>query len=116
MDRDGTAARALARRRAALYLPIVARLDPTLAIEPERLRAISEAAAAYDLDRAAALVPDGLLERVAFAGTPDDVAEQAHRLFEAGVQRVEFGAPHGLSEEDGIRLLGEAVLPALRRG
>ena len=113
VDRDGTAARALARRRAALYLPIVARLDPTLAIEPERLRAISEAGAAYDLDRAAALVPDGLLGRVAFAGTPDEVAAQAHRLFEAGVQRVEFGAPHGLSEEVGIRLLGEAVLPAL---
>jgi len=116
VDRDGQAARALARRKAALYLPIIARLDPTLAIEPERLDRIRAAAAAYDFDGAAALVPDALLRRLAFAGTPDEVAEQAHRLFEAGVQRVELGAPHGLREEDGIRLLGEAVLPALRRG
>ena len=27
---------------------------------------------------------------------------------------IEFGTPHGLSEENGIKLLGEQVLPALR--
>jgi 5,10-methylenetetrahydromethanopterin reductase len=115
VDRDGRAARALARRKAALYLPIIARLDPTLAIEPDRLERIRGATAAYDFDGAAALLPDHLLPRLAFAGTPDEVAEQAHRLFEAGVSRVEFGTPHGMSAEEGLRLLGEAVLPRLRR-
>jgi 5,10-methylenetetrahydromethanopterin reductase len=37
-------------------------------------------------------------------------------LFEAGATRIEFGTPHGLSEESGMRLLGEMVLPALREG
>jgi 5,10-methylenetetrahydromethanopterin reductase len=31
------------------------------------------------------------------------------------VHRVEFGTPHGVSEDEGVRLLGEQVLPALRR-
>lgn len=116
VDRDGAAARALARRKAALYLPVIARLDSTLAIEPDRLQRINAAAAAYDFDRAARDIPDELLRRLAFAGTPDDVAEQALALFGAGAARVEFGTPHGLTEEEGVRLLGEAVLPILRRG
>ena len=37
--RDGAAARALARRKAALYLPVIAELDPTLGVEPDRLAA-----------------------------------------------------------------------------
>ena len=58
---------------------------------------------------------DDLLLRLAFAGTPDEVAQQALDLFEAGATRVESGTPHGLTEADGLRLLGEAVLPAVRR-
>ena len=30
-----------------------------------------------------------------------------------GATRVEFGTPHGMSGADGIRLLGDHVLPAL---
>jgi 5,10-methylenetetrahydromethanopterin reductase len=45
----------------------------------------------------------------------DDFVNYALRLFEAGVQRVEFGTPHGLIPDTGIRLLGEKVLPALRK-
>jgi 5,10-methylenetetrahydromethanopterin reductase len=51
---------------------------------------------------------------VALAGTPDEVAEQAHALYAAGAARVEFGTPHGLDAREGLRLLGDAVLPALR--
>ncbi len=41
--------------------------------------------------------------------------EVLQALFAAGATRVEFGTPHGLTEETGLRLLGEVVLPALRR-
>ncbi len=114
VDRDGAAARALARRKAALYLPVIALLDPTLPLEPELLARIEAAAAAYDFDQAAGLISDELLAKLAFAGTPAEVADQALALFAAGAGRVEFGTPHGLSEESGLRLLGEAVLPHLR--
>jgi 5,10-methylenetetrahydromethanopterin reductase len=115
VDHDGNAARALARRKAALYLPVIARLDHTLGIEPELLERIDAAAAAYDFDGAARHISDELLRRLAFAGTPDEVAAHAHELIAAGATRIEFGTPHGLNEAEGLRLLGEHVLPALRR-
>ncbi len=115
VDEDGEAAKALARREAALYLPIIASLDHTLKIEPDRLDKINQAAVAYDFEQAGRYISDDLLKRVAFAGTPDEVAEQALALFEAGVARVEFGTPHGLSPENGVRLLGEQVLPSLQK-
>ena len=115
VDRDGRVARDAARRKVALYLGVIADLDPTLGVEPDRLARIRAAAAKYDFVAAAREIPDALLARVALAGTPDDVGAQADALYAAGVHRVEFGTPHGLSEEEGLRLLGEQVLPALRR-
>ena len=89
---------------------MIADLDPTLDVEPDRLARI-RAAAAYDFESAAHDIPDAVPARVALAGVPDDVAMQADALYAAGAQRVEFGTPHGLSEAEGLRLLGEAVLP-----
>ena len=88
VDEDGRAARELARQRAAMYMDVVAKFDPTVQV-PE-------------------------LERFAFAGTPAEVARQVRALFDAGVKRVEFGAPFGLDGETGLRLLGERVLPSFR--
>jgi len=113
VDEDGAAARQRARREVALYLPVIAGLDPTLSIDPDLLDRISLAAARYDFDAAAALISDDLLQRFAFAGNPHQVAEQALALFAAGASRVEFGTPHGLTPQEGLRLLGEQVLPAL---
>ena len=115
VDRDGEAARALARQKVSLYLPVIARLDPALPVEPEQIRRIEAARAAGDVARAGREVPDAALRSLAFAGTPDEVADQALELYTAGAQRVEFGTPHGLDEAAGVRLLGEAVLPRLRR-
>jgi 5,10-methylenetetrahydromethanopterin reductase len=114
VDRDGLAARQLARREVALYVSVIAQLDPSLGIEPELLNRINQASAQYDYEGVGRYISDELLRRLAFAGTPDDVAEQALALFEAGASRIEFGTPHGLNEEEGVRLLGERVLPALR--
>jgi 5,10-methylenetetrahydromethanopterin reductase len=114
VDEDGAAARALARREVALYLPVVAGLDPTLAIDPERLTGLQEAAGRFDFEAAAGFISDDLLHRFAFAGTPALVADQAAALFAAGAARVEFGTPHGLSAAHGLDLLGGQVLPQLR--
>jgi 5,10-methylenetetrahydromethanopterin reductase len=99
----------------ALYLPDVAELDKTLAIEPERLQRIKQAAAAYDFDQAATYISDELLQKFAFAGTPDQIVAQTEALFAAGVDRVEWGTPHGLTTASGLRLLGERVLPSISR-
>lgn len=88
VDDDGERARAAARAEVSMYLDVVGKLDPTLR---------------------EGLTDDELLDRFAFAGTVDQVAAQVERLREAGVQRVDFGTPHGSPPERGRELLGEIV-------
>jgi 5,10-methylenetetrahydromethanopterin reductase len=114
VDRDGAAARRRARAEVVRYLAVVADLDPTTELPDGfagRLRAL--VAAGQD-EAAGALIPDEVLDRFAFSGTPAHVAGQARRVLEAGAGRIDFGAPHGLGDAEGVALLGTAVLPRLR--
>jgi len=115
VDEDRALARARVRRAAVLYLPVVAPLDPTVQVEPELIERLRAHANAGEWDAGAALISDELLDRFAFSGHPDDIIAQCERLFAAGVRRIEFGTPHGLTSAKGIRLLGERVLPAFKR-
>lgn len=114
VDEDRNAARALARREVALYLPVIADLDPTVTIEPDRLSGLRKAMNSHDVERAITFISDELLARFAFAGTPDEIADQIIALFHAGADRVELGTPHGLNAQKGLQLLGEVVLPVIR--
>ena len=44
------------------------------------------------------------------------VAALARRVLDAGADRVDFGTPHGLTDAEGVALLGTRVLPQLRPG
>lgn len=114
VDDDGDVARALIRREMALYLPVVARLDPTVEIDSGLTARMAALVRSGESDVAGRLIPDDIVSRFAFAGTPGDLIEHCEALFAAGVTRVEFGTPHGVTAENGICLLGEKVLPALR--
>jgi 5,10-methylenetetrahydromethanopterin reductase len=113
VDEDGTAARERAREEAALYFPVVAGRDPTLDVPPRLVEDVRRLVDAGDRAAAGRLIPDRLLDRLAFAGTPEQVARQAAALYEAGAARVEFGTPHGLDARRGVELLGRRVLPEL---
>jgi 5,10-methylenetetrahydromethanopterin reductase len=113
VDDDGDRARAIARREVAMYLAVVAELDPTVSLDPELLARVRALVAAGD-DGAGALIPDDLLDRFAFSGTPAQVAAQAEAVFEAGAGRIDFGTPHGVPEQRGIDLLSTQVVPRLR--
>jgi 5,10-methylenetetrahydromethanopterin reductase len=113
VDEDREAARELARQEAALYLPVVAKLDPSVEIEEELVQRIEEEVRQGDREKAGGLISDDLLDKFAFSGRPEDLVSQAEALFDVGVQRIEFGTPHGLDPRKGIRLLGEKVLPGL---
>ncbi|MCU0511248.1 MAG: LLM class flavin-dependent oxidoreductase [Anaerolineae bacterium] len=115
LDEDREQARQAARRAVALYLPVVAALDPTVLVEPELIDRLRRQVNAGELDEAARLISDALLDKFAFSGNATDLVEQASRLFAAGAGRVEFGTPHGLQPLAALRLLGEQVIPALRR-
>lgn len=100
VDEDGERARSIARREVAMYLGVVAQLDPTVSLDP-------------DLLSADAPIPDEVLDRFAFAGTPAQVAAHAEALFDAGARRIDFGTPHGVPEERGVELLCTQVVPRL---
>ncbi len=114
VDEDGAAARARARTEVAMYLEVVARLDPTLTLPPDLVPDISARLAAGDAAAAGRRIPDDVLDLFAFSGTPDQVAAQAQALIAAGASRVELGTPHGLTDAGGVELLGRRVLPQLR--
>ena len=116
VDEDGVAARALARREVAMYLAVVAGLDPTVVLPEGLLDRVQHLVQAGDDEAAGRLIPDDVLDLFAFSGTPEQVAGQAQRLIDAGVSRVEFGTPHGLTGLGGVELLGRRVVPLLRRG
>jgi 5,10-methylenetetrahydromethanopterin reductase len=114
VDDDGVAARRLARTEAAFYFPVVAERDPTFDVEPGLVERVQRLLDAGEQRAAGELIPDELLDRLAFAGTPEQVATQAQALYEAGATRVDFGTPHGLTHRGGVELLVSRVLPALR--
>jgi 5,10-methylenetetrahydromethanopterin reductase len=113
VDEDRDAARALARREVARYLAVVAPFDRTLD-DPEWLARIRQAASRGDHDAISRDISDEMLDRFAFAGNPNDIVRQVEAAKAAGATRVECGTPHGLDPHEGVRLLGERVLPALR--
>ena len=115
VDRDGAAARARARTEVAMYLAVVAALDPTAGVPADLIARVRDLVDAGDHLAAGRLIPDDVLDLFAFSGTPDQVAAQAQALIDAGAGRVEFGTPHGLTDEGGVALLGTEVLPSLRR-
>ena len=93
VDEDGERAREHARAQVQMYLDVVAGLDPTLELQPGE---------------------PPPLEKFTLAGTPEQVAEQALALYDAGAHRVEFGTPQGVTTRGGVELLCDRVLPLLR--
>jgi|GEM_PF-144165 len=112
--RDGAAARRRARTEVAMYLAVVAGLDPTVSLPPGLISRVRALVRAGDHAAAGALIPGDVLDLFAFSGTPDHVAALARRVVDAGADRVDFGTPHGLTDAEGVALLGSQVLPQLR--
>ena len=110
VDHDRRAARAAARTAVAPYFDVVAGLDQTLDVDPELLTRVRRHCATGDYERAGLLIPDELLSRFAFCGTPADVAEHAAGILDAGAKRVEFDTPFGLTPASGIELLCNEVI------
>lgn len=95
VDESSSAAWELARAEVEMYLDVVVPLDETVTMPDGP-------------------VPQELLRRFAFAGSPDEIAEHAAECAAAGASRIEFGTPHAAVPRHGIELLGRHVLPELR--
>ncbi len=114
VDADGDAARRRARTEVAKYLAVVAELDTTSPLPAGLASQVRRLVADGDDVAAGALIPDDVLDRFAFSGTPEHVAALAQRVLDAGAGRVDFGSPHGTTDDGGVALLGTEVLPLLR--
>ena len=115
VDEDHEAARALARKEVAMYMAVVADLDSTIALDPDLVDQVRARVDAGDRAGAGVLIPDNVLDLFAFSGSPEHVAQQVQSLIDAGASRVELGTPQGINTGRGVRLIGERVLPLLRR-
>ena len=111
VDEDRELARETARRSVSLYLPVVAALDPTVQVETELIDRLQEQVNAHNSEAAARLISNDLLEKFAFAGNAADIIRQTEALYAAGATRIEYGTPHGISPQNGIRIIGEQVIP-----
>jgi alkanesulfonate monooxygenase SsuD/methylene tetrahydromethanopterin reductase-like flavin-dependent oxidoreductase (luciferase family) len=120
ISKDGEAARRHAKRYASHI--VVSRSDAELAsrgIDPASIHPIREAwAKNLGVDAAAALVPDGVAERIVIAGTPaqclDRIAEWMEFASQQGFHQVTIGVPFGPDVGDAVRLWAADILPALR--
>lgn len=111
VDEDRRAARRAVCQHAAVYMDAIASLDPTVSIDPDLTLRVRERLDAGDQQGAGELIPEDLLRRFSFFGTPEDVAGQLSALRDAGVKRVEFGPPFGIDRWRGVELLSERVRP-----
>jgi 5,10-methylenetetrahydromethanopterin reductase len=114
VDLDGPAARRLGAMEVAMYLDVVLELDQSADVPLELVNAIRLHLRDGDREGAGRQIPPDILDLFAFCGTPEQVCRQVEDLARAGARRVDFGTPHGITEIDGIRLLGERVLPNFR--
>jgi 5,10-methylenetetrahydromethanopterin reductase len=126
---DGDVARRAGRTLAAFYIPSMpGALLARHGIEAEEVRGINEAFAAGEVERALALTPDELADRIVVTGTPADWVEWLSTTYEpCGLNHalVSFADPYSLDAWAGVRveglpslveqvrLFGEEVLPRL---
>ena len=116
-------ARDAARRSVAYYLAEIPDVSPRLVgtdVSREELLSVRaqvlEAKATDGLEAAAAVLADDLVDLLAVAGTPEDVAERLARLGGAGLDRV---VPHHALDADAVIALGAALTdrtPAMAHG
>jgi 5,10-methylenetetrahydromethanopterin reductase len=117
IDEDRDAARRLLARHIAVYSgslstdALVANgLDPEEFARTQSLMLEGREAEAVD----AVMSSSSMLE-LGIVGGADEVIEQCGTLMEAGARHISFGPPMGPDPSQAMRLLGEKVLPVLRR-
>ena len=110
---DPADARDAVRRSVAYYLAEIPDVSPRLVgtdVSHDDLLSVRarilEAKATHGPDGAAAVLTDDLVDLLAVAGTPGDVAERLSRLGDAGLDRV---VAHHALDADAVAALGSAL-------
>ena len=83
-------------------------------LDPDEFARTQDLMTSGRVDDAIASVTDDMM-RLGIVGGVDDVIEQCGALIAAGARHISFGPPMGPDTSTSVRLLGEQVLPVLRR-
>jgi 5,10-methylenetetrahydromethanopterin reductase len=113
VDRDGAAARAIARPVLAGFLAEFAdmRTVAEYGIAEELAAMVADGGA----DAVAARMPERWIEDMALVGTPAEVVQKINRWLAAGIDSIAIFLPHE-AEEDTLRLVAQEVIPAFAGG
>ncbi len=115
LSEDGRGTEEPLRPMIATFAPYLEeRALDAIGLTPAELAPLRALVETGRLDEAAAAVTSPMFA-LALAGTPEQVVERIASLAEMGVTHVSLGGPLGPDPREAIRLLGERVLPALRR-
>lgn len=103
-------ARAIAHYAGALSMDALAGAG----YDTERFLRTQERVTAGDIEGATDMVDDRMLT-LGLTGAATDITDRCLALIDQGARHLSFGNPLGPSPMDTIRLIGEQVLPVLRR-
>ncbi len=103
-------ARAIAHYAGALSMDALAGAG----YDTERFLRTQERVTAGDIEGATDMVDDRMLT-LGLTGSATDITDRCLALIDQGARHLSFGNPLGPSPMDTIRLIGEQVLPVLRR-
>lgn len=114
VDDDPARAREALARKIAYYGPSFAPyLLRRAGLSAQDFDPIREALGRRDLERATAQVTPQMLA-LGVAGGPEEIVQRCRTLIALGVSHISFGPPLGPDLLAAVRMLGTAVLPALR--
>ena len=102
-----------------MYLAVVAELDPTVSVASDVLDSVRRLTAAGEHEAAGRCIPDDVLDRFAFSGTPEHVAQLVNAVIDAGASRGRPGHAPWVDGRGGRRpdrQAGDAAAEAGGRG
>ena len=115
ISEDPDEARAMLRRHIALMSGSLS-TDALLAsgLDPAEFAHVQALVDADRIDDAVSAVTPGMMT-LGVVGGPNDLIDQCAGLLESGVRHISFGTPLGRDKPRAIKLIGERVIPELRR-
>jgi 5,10-methylenetetrahydromethanopterin reductase len=83
-------------------------------IKRSEWEALKKALNEKGLEFAKEFVTDKMIDILAIAGSPEECIKRCKEYIKAGITQLVFSSPFGPNPEEGLRLLGEEVIPKLK--
>jgi len=117
VDHDGEYARELVKPALTYQVPDSPKaMRERIGVSDEETRRLREARLSQGAEEATRLVTKRMIDEMTVAGTPGQVTEKILIKIKMGINQFIFSPPQGRTPMDGLKLIGEEVIPAVRKG